>query len=99
MVWAPRCALLPLGSVRGDDGLTIWEHIAFADAVKNMYNSGDDENEEEADACFLFHEELAAQEEEAERNAWSEDEYFAWDEEADNSQGEQQADDNGRFDD
>lgn len=64
MVWAPRCALLPLGSVRGEEGLTIWEYGAFADACRNRYHSGDDEQEEYEEACFLFHEELAAEEEE-----------------------------------
>ena len=64
MVWAPRSALLPLGSVRGEEGLTIWEYGAFADACRTRYHSGDDEQEEEDEACFLFHEALMAEEEE-----------------------------------
>jgi len=78
MAWAPRCALLPLGSVRGEEGLTTWEYVAFAEACENRYRSGDDEQEEEEEACFLFHEALAAEEAEAEISSdstdfWGED--------------------------
>lgn len=95
MVWAPRCALLPLGSVRGEEGLNIWEHIAFADAAKNCYVSGDSDEEAEAEECFNFHEDLAAQEE-ADRLEW-EDDCFTWDDDTD-SQCEQE-DDYARFED
>jgi hypothetical protein len=75
MVWAPRCALRPLGSVRGEEGLNVWESIAFAEACENRYRSGDDEREEEA--RFLFEEALAAEQEAQECNEDEEE----WEEE------------------
>lgn len=60
MVWTPRSVLFPLGSASGLDALNIWEHIAFAEAERNRYRSGDSEKEAEEEACFEFHEELAA---------------------------------------
>lgn len=60
MVWTPRSVLFPLGSATGLDALNIWEHIAFAEAERNRYRSGDSEKEAEEEACFEFHEELAA---------------------------------------
>jgi len=62
MVWAPRCALLPLGSVRGKEGLTAWEYIAFAKACENRYRTGDDEREADEETRFLFEEAWAAEE-------------------------------------
>jgi hypothetical protein len=66
MVWAPRCALLPLGSVRGEEGLTVWEFIAFAEACENRYRSGDDEWDADEEARFLFEEAWAAEEQQQE---------------------------------
>lgn len=64
MAWAPRCALLPLGSLRGPEGLTTWEYIAFAEACEKRYHSGEKEEDEEEEARFLFEEALARENEE-----------------------------------
>jgi hypothetical protein len=67
-----RCALRPLGSVRGEEGLNVWEYIAFAEACENRYRSGDDERQEKEEARFLFEEALAAEQEcdEEEEEEW-----------------------------
>ncbi len=75
----PRCALLPLGSVRGVEGLTVWEYIAFASKCRNRYRSGDKEREEEEEMKFDWEEEwhkddensLMTREEELEEEAWN----------------------------
>lgn len=59
MVWEPRAALRPLGTVRGEEGLTIWEYIAFNEACRARYTVEDEETEEEAEARFLFEEAFA----------------------------------------
>ena len=41
-----RCALLPLGSARGDDALNACEHMAFADWLDSHECPGDSRREE-----------------------------------------------------
>jgi hypothetical protein len=52
--------------VRGEEGLNVWESIAFAEACENRYRSWDNEREEEEEARFLIEEALAAEQEEEE---------------------------------
>lgn len=76
MVWAPRCALLPLGAVRGEEGLNTWEYIAFAEACENRYRSMDDEDEAEEEERFLFEEAYAAENQRVQHQHEEED-YFS----------------------
>jgi hypothetical protein len=47
-----RCALHPLGSVRGPEGLNIWEYIAFSSRYNARYIPGDRTREQEENRRF-----------------------------------------------
>lgn len=68
-------ALAPLGSVRGPEGLTVWEYIAFAHASSCRYRSGDDEQDEYEEYMFEWHQQFAEYQEQMEEED-EEEEYF-----------------------
>jgi hypothetical protein len=51
-------ASVPLGSVRGEEGLTIWEYAAFQSACSFRYRSGDEERERSEEEMFEWHQQF-----------------------------------------
>jgi len=52
-------ASLPLGSVRGPEGLTNWEYVAFEEACSKRYRTGDEEQEAWENDMFEWHYQLS----------------------------------------
>ena len=52
-------ASVSLGSVRGEEGLTIWQYAAFQSVCSNRYRSGDEERERSEEEMFEWHEQFA----------------------------------------
>lgn len=90
-------ASIPLGSVRGIEGLTNWEYMAFQEACSNRYRSGDEEREEAEDDMFEWYQQLSEYCEQYPDD--SDDEDYYYDEESPNYNNTSSCwdDDNGGY--